>query len=63
MKGKISFTTLVKNDRLADRYIDILRKSGEVYPKNIAQLSKVFEGLSMPIKSEVKGSMAFIYNG
>ena len=60
-KGTISFTTLVKNDRLADRYINMLHKAGELYPRNIAQLLNVFDELSMPVKHQVKGNMAFIY--
>jgi SAM-dependent methyltransferase len=59
----ISFTTLVKNDRLADRYIDLLDKSGEVYARNMAQLLNVFNGLSMPIQYDVKGSLALINYG
>ena len=60
-KGSISFTTLIKNDRLADRYINMLHKAGELYPRNIAQLLNVFDELSMPVKNQVKGNMAFIY--
>lgn len=61
--GKISFTTLVKNDRLADRYIDMLDKSGEVYARNMNQLLDLFEQVSMSIKHELHGSLAIIYYG
>lgn len=50
-KGTISFTTLVKNNRVADKYLKMmLEKTCKVAPKNIDQLYVFFDELGMPIR-------------
>ena len=61
-KGTISFTTLVKNNRVADKYLKMmLEKTCEVAPKNIDQLHVFFDELGIPIQYDINGNMAFIY--
>ena len=61
-KGTISFTTLVKTNRRADKYLEMmLKKTSGVAPRNIGQLHAVFDELGMPIKYNIQGNMAFIY--
>jgi len=61
--GKIYFTTLVKGNRIADRYLKIWENAGEVVSRDIIQLETVFDQLGMPIKYNINGNMAFIYYG
>jgi SAM-dependent methyltransferase len=60
--GKMAFTTLVKNDRLSDGYIELLHKTGEMYPRTIADVVEVFEEVSIPVEYTLRGGMAFIYS-
>jgi SAM-dependent methyltransferase len=60
--GTISLTTLVLNDRFADKYIHMLAKTGEVIPRRADQLFKVFDHLRMPVEFRVQGNMAFIHH-
>jgi SAM-dependent methyltransferase len=60
--GRMTFTTLVKNDRLSDGYIELLHKTGEMYPRTIADVVEVFEEVSIPVEFELRGGMAFIYS-
>ncbi len=59
--GRIYFTTLVKANRLADRYLKVWENAGEVVSRNIDQLHAVFDQLGMPIKYDINGNLAFIY--
>ncbi len=58
--GFISLTTLIENNRLADRYLHIWGKAGELFPRNIAQLTSVLNALGMSVKQQIEGNMAFI---
>lgn len=58
--GAIFLTTLIKNNRFADRYLHMWGKAGEVVPRNADQLFAVFNELDMPVKYRIKGNMAFI---
>jgi len=58
--GKMYFTTLVKGNRPADRYLVALANAGKLVPRNIDQLRAVFEELHMPIRYDLFGNMAFI---
>ncbi len=63
-KGTMSFTTLVKNNRRADKYLEMmLKKTSGVAPRDMGQLNAVFDELGMPIKYNITGNMAFIYYG
>ena len=61
--GKMYFTTLVKGNRLADRYLKALADGGKLVSRNIEQHRDVFEQLGMSIKYDINGNMAFIYYG
>ncbi|KAF0144200.1 MAG: methylase involved in ubiquinone/menaquinone biosynthesi [Nitrospirae bacterium] len=59
--GRMYFTTLVKGNRLADRYLEALASGGKLVSRNIDEHQKVFNELGMPIKYDINGNMAFIY--
>ena len=62
--GTMSFTTLVKNNRRADKYLEkMLKKASGTAPRDIGQLQAVFDELGLPVKYEMSGNMAFIYYG
>jgi len=61
--GKIYFTTLVKGNRVADRYLGVLANAGKLVSRNVADHLSIFEQLGMHIKYEVNGNMASIYYG
>ncbi|MFH0726370.1 MAG: class I SAM-dependent methyltransferase [Pseudomonadota bacterium] len=61
--GHIYFTTLVKGNRLADRYLEALANAGKLVSRDMADHQVIFEQLGMPIKYEVNGNMASIYYG
>jgi len=58
--GRMYFTTLVKGNRPADRYLKALANAGKLVPRNIDQLRAVFEELHMPIRYDLFGNMVFI---
>jgi ubiquinone/menaquinone biosynthesis C-methylase UbiE len=58
--GTMTLTTLIENNRLADKYLQILASSGKLVPRNINQLVSSFGDLGMPVKYHIKGNMAFI---
>lgn len=62
-RGSITFTTLVKNNRLSDGYIDRLGKMGALMPRSLAQLLSIFEKSGMPVKYLIKGNLAFVHHG
>ncbi|MBU0485700.1 MAG: class I SAM-dependent methyltransferase [Proteobacteria bacterium] len=62
--GTISISTLIKNNRFADKYLEImLDKISGVAPRTMAQLQAVFNELKMPVISELNGNMAFFRYG
>ncbi len=58
--GTMTLTTLIENNRLADKYLQILGSSGKLVPRKINQLVSAFDDLGMPVKYHIKGNMAFI---
>ena len=58
--GKMYFTTLVKNNRLADKYLNALANSGQLVSRSIDEHQKIFAQLKMSIKYDINGNMAFI---
>jgi ubiquinone/menaquinone biosynthesis C-methylase UbiE len=58
--GTISLTTLVENNRLADKYLHMWGKAGELVPRSTNLLFSVFDELGISVKYHVKGNMAFI---
>ena len=59
--GKMYFTTLIKNNRLADRYLEFLANGGKLVSRNMEDHQKVFNELGMPINYEINGNLASIY--
>lgn len=58
--GKISLTTLIENNRFADKYLHMLGKADKLVPRNLKQLLAVFDELNMSVKYRIKGNMVFI---
>jgi ubiquinone/menaquinone biosynthesis C-methylase UbiE len=58
--GVMTFTTLIENRRLADRYLHMWARAGEVVPRTAGQLLAEFAALGMPVEYRVQGNMAFI---
>ena len=55
------FTTLVKNNRLADRYLQVWENAGELVSRDILSIERVFRQNRITIEFEIKGNMAYIY--
>jgi ubiquinone/menaquinone biosynthesis C-methylase UbiE len=62
-EGKMVFTTLIENNRFADRYLHMWARAGEVVPRTARQVLADFAALGMPISYCIQGSMAFISYG
>jgi ubiquinone/menaquinone biosynthesis C-methylase UbiE len=60
--GRMYFTTLVKGNRLADRYLKVLADSGQLFERNMDQHRSVFESLGIPIRYSMSGNMMFMYH-
>jgi hypothetical protein len=45
--GAMTFTTLVRNNRIADRYVKVWEKAGEVISRDIAEIQAAFDQLGM----------------
>lgn len=58
--GAMTLTTLIENNRLVDKYLQILGSSGKLVPRKINQLVSAFDDLGMTVKYHIKGNMAFI---
>lgn len=58
--GGMFFTTLVKGDRLADRYLEALAKGGKLISRNMEDHQAVFDRLGMALSCPVRGNTAFI---
>ncbi len=61
--GKMYFTTLIRANRLADRYLEALKNGGKLVSRNIEDHQTTFNQLGMSIRYEINGNMAFIYYG
>ena len=61
--GKMYFTTLIKNGRLSDRYLEVLANGGKLVSRNIEDHQIVFDQMGVPIKHDINGNMAFIFYG
>ena len=58
--GMILFSTLVKGNNIRNRYLEMWEKKGELVSRDIDRICSVFDELGMPVKYEIKGSLAFI---
>jgi ubiquinone/menaquinone biosynthesis C-methylase UbiE len=61
--GVMTFTTLIENRRLADRYLHMWARAGQVVPRTTPQLLAEFAALGLPVEYRVQGNMAFITYG
>ena len=61
--GKMYFTTLVRGNCLADKYLKALASGGKLVSRNIEEHQTVFNQIGMSIKYDINGNMAFIYCG
>jgi len=61
-RGMMYFTTLVKNNRRADKYLEkMLKKVSGVSPRTVDQLHSAFKELGVTCKYDINGNMAFVY--
>ncbi len=58
--GKMFFTTLVRNNRFADKYLETLADSGKLVSRTMVDHKEVFDQLSMSAKYETKGNILSI---
>ena len=58
--GTISLTTLVEANRLADRYLHVWGRAGELIPRTVAEVLAAFEQVELPAECRTKGNLAFI---
>ena len=61
--GMIALTTLVRNNRWGDRYLNLLSRSDQMVSRDKELLFNVLNELDMPIKHQILGNMAFINCG
>ncbi|MBW2034285.1 MAG: class I SAM-dependent methyltransferase [Deltaproteobacteria bacterium] len=61
--GTAALTTLVRNKRWSDSYLNMLARSGVVVPRSPGHLLSAFDDLDMPVKHQIKGNLAFINYG
>lgn len=54
------FTTLVRNNRMADGYLKALTDSGKLVSRTIEDHKKIIDELKIPMQCEISGNMAFI---
>ena len=58
--GKMYFTTLVKADRFADRYLKALAGSGKLVSRDVADHKKAFKKIGIPAEYESIGNILII---
>lgn len=58
--GRMYFSTLVKSNRWADRYLMALANAGKLVPRDLDQHRAVFKELGMPIQNKMYGNLAVI---
>lgn len=58
--GNMYFSTLVKSNRFADKYLMALADSGKLVPRTVGDHKSILDQLGMPAKYETQGSMVLI---
>lgn len=58
--GKIYFTTLVKNDRFADKYLQSLADNNKLISRTVADHKKIFNQVGLTSKYETTGNILSI---
>jgi SAM-dependent methyltransferase len=61
--GKMYFTTLVKSNRFADRYLEALANGGKLVSRNMRDHQTTFDQLGMTIRCIINGNLASIFYG
>lgn len=59
-KGKIYFTTLVKSNRLADKYLQALADSGKLISRTVDDHKEIFKQVGLSAKYETMGNILSI---
>lgn len=59
--GKMYFTTLVKNNRFADKYLEALADRGKLISRTVSDHKKIFEQTGLSAKYETTGNILSIY--
>lgn len=57
VSGQIFFTTLIKNNRFSDKYLDALAEKGKIVPRSEEDHKRVFEKCGLEAMFESTGSM------
>jgi ubiquinone/menaquinone biosynthesis C-methylase UbiE len=58
--GKMYFTTLVRNNRFADKYLEALAQNGRLVSRTVDDHKKIFEELAISAKYETIGNILVI---
>lgn len=58
--GKMYFTTLVKSNRLADKYLEALAGSGKLISRTVGDHEKIFDQTGLSAKYETTGNILVI---
>lgn len=58
--GRMYFTTLVKNNRFADKYLEALADSGKLLSRTVIDHQKVFEQVGLSARYEITGNILVI---
>jgi SAM-dependent methyltransferase len=58
--GKIYFTTLVKCNRWADKYLQVLADSGKLISRSVDDHKEIFNNIGLAAKYETRGNMVSI---
>lgn len=58
--GKIYFTTLVKNNRWADKYLQALADRGRLVPRSVGDHEEIFKQVGLLAKYETMGNLLLI---
>jgi len=59
--GKMYFTTLVKNDRFADKYLQALADRGKLVPRTVEDHKGIFEQVGLTAECETIGNILIMY--
>ena len=59
--GKMYFTTLVKTNRFADKYLEALANNGKLVARTVADHKNIFEQVGIAAKYVTEGNIVTIY--
>lgn len=60
--GLLACTTLVRNNRLGDSYMQFLSGKGLIIPRTGPEVLAFFDGIISPLTHEIDGNMLFVHN-